>query len=219
MINIDGIEYRTAAQWEKKHRHVLKGQLKKGVERPWRSPNGNETMKFYSVEQTRPWAKKDVEAVNRRRRADAKAKRDAEECESDAYMAAWTKIPPEEPRSLRAWLARAARNHALALLERSAAQKRGCGEAEAVLDELAECVPAPGSVDENLDAQELAGAIDGFLRSQDARTRRVFVQRCFECAAVPDIARRNGMSEQAVRSLLHRTRSKLRAYLESEELI
>ena len=39
MINIDGIEYRTAAQWEKKHRHVLKGQLKKGVERSWRSPN------------------------------------------------------------------------------------------------------------------------------------------------------------------------------------
>ena len=81
MINIDGIEYRTAAQWEKKHRHVLKGQLKKGVERSWRAPNGNETMMFYSVEQTRPWAKKDVEAVNRRRRADAKAKRDAEERE------------------------------------------------------------------------------------------------------------------------------------------
>lgn len=81
MINIDGIEYRTAAQWEKKHRHVLKGQLKKGVERSWRSPNGNETMMFYNIEQTRTWAKKDVEAVNRRRRADAKAKRDAEECE------------------------------------------------------------------------------------------------------------------------------------------
>lgn len=81
MINIDGIEYRTAAQWEKKHRHVLKGQLKNGVERSWRSPNGNETMMFYNIEQTRTWAKKDVEAVNRRRRADAKAKREAEERE------------------------------------------------------------------------------------------------------------------------------------------
>lgn len=81
MINIDGIEYRTAAQWEKKHRHVLKGQLKKGIERSWRSPNGNETMMFYNIEQTRTWAKKDVEAVNRRRRADAKAKREAEERE------------------------------------------------------------------------------------------------------------------------------------------
>lgn len=27
MIEIDGVELRTAAQWEKKHRHVKKGQL------------------------------------------------------------------------------------------------------------------------------------------------------------------------------------------------
>lgn len=79
MIEIDGVELRTAAQWEKKHRHVKKGQLGKGVERTWRSPNGNTTAMFYNIEQTRPWAKKDVEAVNRRRRADAKAKREAEE--------------------------------------------------------------------------------------------------------------------------------------------
>lgn len=81
MIEIDGVELRTAAQWEKKHRHVKKGQLGKGVERTWRSPNGNTTAMFYNIEQTRPWAKKDVEAVNRRRRADAKAKREAEERE------------------------------------------------------------------------------------------------------------------------------------------
>lgn len=79
MIEIDGVELRTAAQWEKKHRHVKKGQLGKGVERTWRSPNGNTTAMFYNIEQTRPWAKKDVEAVNRRRRADAKAKREADE--------------------------------------------------------------------------------------------------------------------------------------------
>lgn len=81
MIEVDGIELRTAAQWEKKHRHVKKGQLGKGVERAWRSPNGNTTAMFYREDQTRPWAKKDVEAVNRKRRADAKAKRDAEERE------------------------------------------------------------------------------------------------------------------------------------------
>lgn len=79
MIEVDGIELRTAAQWEKKHRHVKKGQLGKGVERAWRSPNGNTTAMFYREDQTRPWAKKDVEAVNRKRRADAKAKRDAAE--------------------------------------------------------------------------------------------------------------------------------------------
>lgn len=58
MINIDGIEYRTAAQWEKKHRHVLKGQLKKGVERSWRSPNGNETMLFTASSRPAPGRKR-----------------------------------------------------------------------------------------------------------------------------------------------------------------
>ena len=138
------------------------------------------------------------------------SERDAEECENDAYLAAWNAIPPERPRSLRAWLARSARNSALTVLERSSAQKRGGGEAEAVLDELSECLPSPGSVSQ---------AIDAFLRAQDERTRRIFVQRCFECAPVSDIAARSSMSQQAVRSLLHRTRSKLRKYLESEELI
>ena len=79
MIVVDNIEYRTECQWERKHRHVKKGQLGKGVERTWRSPDGNTTAIFYSEEQTRPWAKKDVEAASRKRRAAAKAKRDAEE--------------------------------------------------------------------------------------------------------------------------------------------
>lgn len=147
------------------------------------------------------------------------SERDAEECEADAYLAAWRSIPPAQPRSLRAWLARAARNAAVDKLERASARKRGSGEAEAVLDELAECVPAPGGVGDGLDAEELARAVDTFLRGERALTRRVFVQRCFECAAISDIAHRNGLSEQAVRSLLHRTRQKLRAYLEKEELL
>ena len=144
---------------------------------------------------------------------------DAEECEADAYEAAWQRIPPERPRSLRAWLAKAARFAALNALERDSAQKRGGGEAAAVLDELAECVPAPGSVGERLDAEALSRAVDAFLKAQGPRARRVFVQRCFECASIPEIARRNSLSEQAVRSLLHRTRAKLRAYLEKEELL
>lgn len=58
MIEVDGIELRTATQWEKKHRHVKKGQLDKGVERAWRSPNGNTTAMFYREDQTRPGRKR-----------------------------------------------------------------------------------------------------------------------------------------------------------------
>ena len=144
---------------------------------------------------------------------------DAEECEADAYAAAWRRIPPERPRSLRAWLAKAARYAALDILERGAARKRGGGEAEAVLDELAECVPAPGSVGDRLDAEELARAVDAFLKTLGERERVIFVQRCFECESTAAIARRCSVSEQAVRSALHRTRLKLRAYLEKEELL
>lgn len=147
------------------------------------------------------------------------SERDAEECESDAYLAAWRAIPPERPRSMRAWLARTTRNIALSTLERASAQKRGSREYEAVLDELAECVPAPGSVGERLDAEELSQAVNAFLKQQDARTQRIFVRRCFDCAEIGVIARENAMTSQAVRSLLHRTRVKLRAYLESEELL
>lgn len=78
MIELDGVKLYTEKQWEKKHRHVLKGQLKKGVEREWRSPRGNESAMFYSEEQTRPWSKKDVEAAKRKRREAAKKKREAE---------------------------------------------------------------------------------------------------------------------------------------------
>ena len=36
------------------------------------------------------------------------SERDAEECENDAYLAAWNAIPPECPRSLREYLFSAA---------------------------------------------------------------------------------------------------------------
>ena len=48
------------------------------VEREWRSSRGNEKAMFYSEVRTRPWAKKDIEAVNRKRREAARKKRDEE---------------------------------------------------------------------------------------------------------------------------------------------
>lgn len=87
MIELDGVKLYTEKQWEKKHRHVLKGQLKKGIEREWRSPRGNERMLFYSEAQTRPWSKKDLEAVKRKRREAAQRKRDEEKRE-EIWLAA-----------------------------------------------------------------------------------------------------------------------------------
>ena len=52
---------------------------------------------------------------------------DAEECVNDALHRAWCSIPPEEPRSLAAYLGRITRNVALNRLEKQNRQKRGGG--------------------------------------------------------------------------------------------
>ena len=144
---------------------------------------------------------------------------DAEECENDVYMAAWRAIPPERPASLRAFLGKITRNLALDRYEREHAQKRGGGAVDAVLDELSECLPGPGSAGERLEAAELAGAVDAFLRSRTPRERQIFLRRVFFCDGVAEIAARFSTSEAAVKSSLRRTRAALRRYLEREELL
>ena len=144
---------------------------------------------------------------------------DAEECENDVYLAAWNAIPPAQPRSLRAFLGKIARNLALGRYERESAQKRGGGEACAVLDELAECLGAPGAASDRAEAAELAAAVDAFLRRRGARERVIFLRRVFYCDGIADIARRSGLSEAAVKSSLKRTRAALRAHLKEEGFI
>ena len=79
---------------------------------------------------------------------------DAEECENDTWLAAWNSMPTNRPARLAPYLGRITRNLALDRFDRAAAQKRGSGQTCAPLDELAECVAAPGSVEDSFDAAE-----------------------------------------------------------------
>ena len=58
---------------------------------------------------------------------------DREECVNDVLLALWNAIPPEIPENLRAYVAKAARNRALAILRNSNA--RGRGEVKIIGDE------------------------------------------------------------------------------------
>ena len=49
---------------------------------------------------------------------------DAEECENDSYLALWNTIPPEEPKSLKAYLGKIIRNLSLNRLKAQKAEKR-----------------------------------------------------------------------------------------------
>lgn len=85
---------------------------------------------------------------------------------------------------------------------------------ELVLDELSECVGA--TVDEALEEMELTRLIDSFLNGLPDTEQRVFVCRYWYLDPVAEIAKRFGFSESKVKSMLHRMRGRLMAWLEQE---
>ena len=140
---------------------------------------------------------------------------DAEECVNDVWLKAWNSIPPERPRSLKAFLARITRQLSINRLERDLAQKRGGGQYALVLDELAECIP-DGSDGDLADLTALRDALNRFLRALPEEPRRVFLRRYWHTQSVAEIARDCGMSESKVKSMLLRTRNRLRTALAEE---
>lgn len=74
---------------------------------------------------------------------------DSEEIVSDTYWKTWEAIPPKRPAVLKMYLAKITRNLAFSRWRAYSASKRGSDQMKAVLDELADCVPAPGSIEED----------------------------------------------------------------------
>ncbi len=137
---------------------------------------------------------------------------DAEECVNDTWVEAWGAMPPKRPACLGGFLAAITRHISLDRLDYNRARKRS-GLVE-VSEEFWECVPADeASIEDEAAAADRLGR---FLGSLDARTRVIFLQRYFYLCPVKDIASRAGMSESAVKTLLFRTRGKLREFLEKE---
>lgn len=68
---------------------------------------------------------------------------DSEECVSDTWLRAWQSIPPQRPLRLSLFLGKITRNLSLDRLRKRRAEKRGNGQGEVLLEELAECLPPP----------------------------------------------------------------------------
>ena len=112
---------------------------------------------------------------------------DAEECVNDTWHAAWNRMPPDRPQSLGAFLGRITRNLSVSRWRRDHAQKRYDG-IELLLSELEDCVPAPGTVEEHLERQQLARAISAWLDGLEDGDRRLFVRRYWSGAPVTGLA-------------------------------
>jgi RNA polymerase sigma-70 factor (ECF subfamily) len=143
---------------------------------------------------------------------------DAEECVNDTYLRAWAAIPPTRPRVLKSFLGTITRNLAIDRYNKERAEKR-LGNADLAFEELGECIP-DGNEDGRALSDEMAlrDAINGFLESLPKETRIIFVRRYWYLSPVAHIAGDLGMSNSNVKVILMRTRKKLKAYLEKENI-
>ena len=139
---------------------------------------------------------------------------DAEECVSDTWLRAWNAIPPERPEHLFAYLAAICRNLALNRLDWNNARKRKA-EVVSLTAELESCIPDRHGGWE-MDRQDLGQLLQDFLGTLPEQQRRVFLRRYWYADTVREIARRYGYSESKVKTMLLRTRRRLRDYLEKE---
>lgn len=138
---------------------------------------------------------------------------DTEECVNDTYLNAWNSIPPRCPTVLSSYLGKITRNLAFDRFRTRHAAKRGGGEINIVLDELAECVSGADSAEEELDRQELRTAINDFLAALPREKRNIFLLRYWYVCPVAEIAKKYGMTAGNVSVTLSRVRQKLKQYL------
>lgn len=145
------------------------------------------------------------------------SKSDAEECVNDTLLKAWDAIPPNRPAMFGAFLAKIVRNLSINKWKAKGAVRRGGGEVDLMLSELEDCLPTSKDTTEaEYESRFVTKAIDSCLDSMDQTARVVFVLRYFHGESILNICERFDMSESRVKSLLFRTRKKLKAHLEKE---
>ena len=142
---------------------------------------------------------------------------DTEEVVNDTYLRAWNSIPPQRPNKLGAFLSTIARNLAL---DRYASRRKERENiaAEAVLDELADCLPDTGGLSV-VDEIVLKNAVNSFLGSLTEQYRVVFMRRYWYMMPIGKIAKLSGLGEATVKTILHRTRKQFKEYLEKEGIV
>lgn len=143
-------------------------------------------------------------------------KRDREECLSSVMFRLWSSIPPARPNDLTAYVARSARNEALMRLRKNATEN---ASPALPIDEFAEFLPSGKTVEDEVFARAIAKAVSAHLGTLPKEERLVFMRRYWYMDPVKDIAKRFGMSEKRVNSLLTRTRRSLKKQLVKEGFI
>lgn len=144
---------------------------------------------------------------------------DAEECENDTYLSAWNSIPPHSPKQyLFSFLAKITRDISINLYNKNHVKKRFAHIVE-LTHEMEECIPNPNDEDMKISEHVLTENINQFLYSLKETEREIFVKRYWYAESIKEIAIVYNFSESKIKSMLMRTREKLKKYFEREGLV
>jgi len=144
---------------------------------------------------------------------------DAREILQDVFVTAWRKLPGFEGRSqIGSWLYRVTANASLMFL-RARSRRPTFTFSNILPEEIAaeaansnheSCLSGPPRPDEHLAFGELRREIQNAVEKLPAMLRQVFLAREIEGHSTSQAARSLGVSEQAIKTRLHRARAVLR---------
>ena len=136
---------------------------------------------------------------------------DVDEVLNDVLLAVWQSIPPVYPGNLYAYVKKISRNKALNFCKKNNTKKRSANLIE-LTKELEESIPG------NMDVQEinLEDIFKIFLDSIKQNQKEIFIYRYWYGKSIGEIAQNVGCSESKVKSILYRTRKRLKQVLKKE---
>lgn len=138
---------------------------------------------------------------------------DAEECVSDTYLTAWETIPPTRPQRLGVFLSKITRRLSIDRWRSNHAEKRGGGELTVAIEELDWALASGDELEEGCMQRELTELLNRFLSRLPDTERDVFICRYWYLDSIKEIAVDFGFTQGKVKSMLMRTRNKLKVYL------
>ena len=145
------------------------------------------------------------------------SRQDAEECVNDAYLGAWNAIPPAHPNPLLSYIVKIVRNISLKIYWRKEAAKRNSIYTIA-MQEIEACIADQKTVEDEIEARELARIIEDFLDTLTLENRVIFMRRYWFADSYKDIAEFAGLSEKNISVRLTRIREKMKQYLIEREV-
>lgn len=144
---------------------------------------------------------------------------DCKECLNDTWLKTWETIPPVIPKIFSAYIGKITRNLALNMYKKRYAGKRISERMMVSMEELQDCVSDKESVESKIEEKIIIEKLNEYLGQVAEMERKIFVRRYFYLDTMREIADLYDMKESYVKTLLFRTRKRMKEYFQKEGII